>query len=257
MTTSSDFNNRKALLDILAEFIEVAIHCVLYNRNLYPHGVFEKRNKYNIPVQMCQHPDVNSYIGNIIESLTMLLAEGRVDKIAIVILKEDTGIPVEKFVIEVRELRDKWRDNDPHLLQTERALRSFLLKLNVSDALLKPPAKGTTWTIHVDTTEAIFEAVEVHLIEKDFPWIEAEEKQSHIDDVKLVPIRSTSTDAFKMQLYVEEGQALEASTVMDTSEGVIDTSYIPDDSCHLVDTTCRPFDASISLLNSPSTSQVT
>ena len=38
--------------DIFCEFLEVAVHCVLYNRGLYPAGVFEKRKKYNIPVQV-------------------------------------------------------------------------------------------------------------------------------------------------------------------------------------------------------------
>lgn len=59
---------------------------------------------------MCQHPEVRSYVNSIIESLAVLLSEGRVDKISVVILKEETGEPLEKFVIEVREIRDKWRE---------------------------------------------------------------------------------------------------------------------------------------------------
>ena len=38
--------------DIFCEFLEVAVHGILYNRGLYPAGVFEKRKKYNIPVQV-------------------------------------------------------------------------------------------------------------------------------------------------------------------------------------------------------------
>ncbi|KAK0060737.1 mitotic spindle assembly checkpoint protein MAD2B [Biomphalaria pfeifferi] len=251
-------NDRKVILDILVEFIEVSIHCILYNRNLYPQGVFEKRNKYNVPVQMCQHPEVRSYVNSIIESLALLLSEGRVDKISVVILKEETGEPLEKFVIEVREIRDKWRDKDPNLLQTERALRSFLLKLNVSDALLKPPTTGTTWTIHVDTTEAIFEAVELQLIEKDFAWIEAEEKQASIENATLVPLRSNTSDAFRMQLYVEERKAELSETLINSSDGIIDNSCLVDDTLsNMLDTTCKPMDASSSLLSSASTSQET
>ena len=44
-------------VDIVAEFIEVAIHCILYNRNLYPQGVFEKRKKYNVPVQVSENKE--------------------------------------------------------------------------------------------------------------------------------------------------------------------------------------------------------
>ena len=38
--------------DIFCEFLEVAVHGILYNRGLYPAGVFEKRKKYSIPVQV-------------------------------------------------------------------------------------------------------------------------------------------------------------------------------------------------------------
>ena len=38
--------------DIFCEFLEVAAHCILYNRALYPAGVFDKRKKYNVPVQV-------------------------------------------------------------------------------------------------------------------------------------------------------------------------------------------------------------
>lgn len=39
--------------DILCEFLEVAIHLILYVREVYPSGIFQKRKKYNVPVQVC------------------------------------------------------------------------------------------------------------------------------------------------------------------------------------------------------------
>jgi mitotic spindle assembly checkpoint protein MAD2B len=38
--------------NILCEFLEVAIHLILYMREIYPAGIFEKRKKYNVPVQV-------------------------------------------------------------------------------------------------------------------------------------------------------------------------------------------------------------
>ena len=38
--------------DIFAEFLEVSIHSILYNRHIYPQGVFERKKKYNVPVQV-------------------------------------------------------------------------------------------------------------------------------------------------------------------------------------------------------------
>lgn len=38
--------------DVLSEFLEVAIHLILYVREVYPTGIFQKRKKYNVPVQV-------------------------------------------------------------------------------------------------------------------------------------------------------------------------------------------------------------
>ncbi|KAG0715805.1 Mitotic spindle assembly checkpoint protein MAD2B [Chionoecetes opilio] len=37
--------------DIVLELLEVAINLILYTREIYPQAVFQRRKKYNIPVQ--------------------------------------------------------------------------------------------------------------------------------------------------------------------------------------------------------------
>ena len=39
---------------MLCEFLEVAFHLVLYVREVYPAVVFERRKKYNVPVQVSE-----------------------------------------------------------------------------------------------------------------------------------------------------------------------------------------------------------
>ncbi|KAK3741017.1 hypothetical protein RRG08_005707 [Elysia crispata] len=191
-------------VDILSEFVEVCIHCVLYSRGLYPQGVFEKRIKYNVPVQMCLHPGVCAYITNVVDSIKMLLSEGQVDKISVVILEENSTTPLERFVIELGSVKSNWTEKDPHLFQTEQALRGFLLKLSVTDALLHPASKDVTWTVHVHTQDSTLSAVDEQLVQKDFPWVEAEEKQQQMKNSRLVPIKSYNSDWLNMQLYAEE-----------------------------------------------------
>lgn len=41
-----------AVADVLCEFLEVAVHLILYVREVYPVGIFQKRKKYNVPVQV-------------------------------------------------------------------------------------------------------------------------------------------------------------------------------------------------------------
>lgn len=203
MASTSSNSEEKLSVDICVEFLEVAFHCVLYHRGLYPQGVFEKRLKYNVPVQMCLHPDVNGYITSIAQGLQLLFNAGKVDCVSLVVIEEG-GEPREKFVFEIGRLKDKWRSADPHLFNVEQALRGFLLKLNVTDALLQPAQPDLTWTIHAHTKDSTLASVEEKMIQMDFPWIEAEKKEQEMSNSRIVPVKSISTDIFDMQLYVEE-----------------------------------------------------
>lgn len=46
--------------DVLSEFLEVAVHLILYVREVYPVGIFQKRKKYNVPVQVSPGAWLNS-----------------------------------------------------------------------------------------------------------------------------------------------------------------------------------------------------
>lgn len=48
----TDVSSPPVVADILCEFLEVAIHLILYVREVYPSGIFQKRKKYNVPVQV-------------------------------------------------------------------------------------------------------------------------------------------------------------------------------------------------------------
>ena len=47
---------------VLCEFLEVAFHLVLYMREVYPAVVFERRKKYNVPVQVCDSANSSSIL---------------------------------------------------------------------------------------------------------------------------------------------------------------------------------------------------
>lgn len=49
------FSPFTVVADVLCEFLEVAVHLILYVREVYPVGIFQKRKKYNVPVQVSPH----------------------------------------------------------------------------------------------------------------------------------------------------------------------------------------------------------
>ncbi|XP_052283895.1 mitotic spindle assembly checkpoint protein MAD2B-like isoform X5 [Dreissena polymorpha] len=149
---TGEINKTAVGSDIFAEFLETSIHLILYNRLLYPPGVFERRKKYNVPVQMCLHPDVNGYISKVIGGVKDMVARGDVSMVTMVVLDQAQN-PLERFVFELGKPTENERD-DQYMFRLEDALRAFLLKLSVADSLLKPLPEDCSWAVHVHTRES-------------------------------------------------------------------------------------------------------
>ncbi|MGH0143722.1 UNVERIFIED_CONTAM: hypothetical protein FKN15_000787 [Acipenser sinensis] len=69
------FTCNNVVADILCEFLEVAIHLILYVREVYPSGIFQKRKKYSVPVQMSCHPELNQYIQDTLHCIKPLIVK--------------------------------------------------------------------------------------------------------------------------------------------------------------------------------------
>jgi mitotic spindle assembly checkpoint protein MAD2B len=89
--------------DILIDFLEVAVHNVLYIRNIYPESIFVRRKKYGVPVQMSTHPYLNEYISECLKTIKELLKKNEVRKVTVTFFDE-TQIPVERFVFDILDL---------------------------------------------------------------------------------------------------------------------------------------------------------
>ncbi|GAB1289235.1 Mitotic spindle assembly checkpoint protein MAD2B [Apodemus speciosus] len=235
--TRQDLNFGQVVADVLSEFLEVAVHLILYVREVYPVGIFQKRKKYNVPVQalrlkMSCHPELNQYIQDTLHCVKPLLEKPEaslgqiwndVEKVVVVILDKEHR-PVEKFVFEITQPPLLSINSDSLLSHVEQLLRAFILKISVCDAVLdhNPPAfgypfhpvggaaqpargeGGCTFTVLVHTREAATRNMEKIQVIKDFPWILADEQDVHMHDPRLIPLKTMTSDILKMQLYVEE-----------------------------------------------------
>jgi len=190
---------------VLCEFLEVAFHLILYVREVYPAVVFERRKKYNVPVQMCCHPDLNQYILDVLQTIKPLLEKNEVQRVTLVISNKEFS-PVERFVFEIGTLEDKSASpsDDSFLLHTEKSLRAFLLKINSCDALLRPVPPGCTFSILVYTKESSFFKLHDDRKVQEFPWVQADEENTLLKESIMIPLKSTTGGVLKMQLFVEE-----------------------------------------------------
>lgn len=51
------------------ESVEVAIHTILYVRQIYPADLFIRRKKYDTPVFQSRHPALNEYISHAVKAI--------------------------------------------------------------------------------------------------------------------------------------------------------------------------------------------
>ena len=202
--SSRDVDFRELGKGVLLEFLEVAIHTLLYTRQLYDARAFKQCKKYNVPVYMCNNPEVNEYVGNIVKSIKPLLDDRSLEYVAFVVLLEESLEPIERFVFDFALSNDGQGDADDFLIKLEQSLRSTLLKLATADSVLKAKPENCTWTVHAKTTDIAVEDMQSKACIEDFQWINVEVKEPLVENAQLIPIRTMDTHTMKMQLYVEE-----------------------------------------------------
>lgn len=83
--TSLSLDHSHILLTSFNSFLTVAIHNILYYRNIYPPETFLSTKAYNLPVHQNRHPKVCAWIRDAVDAVAVQLSTGHVSRIAIVI----------------------------------------------------------------------------------------------------------------------------------------------------------------------------
>lgn len=123
---TGDESSCQASCEIFLEFLEVAIHQILYVSKLYPKETFITRKKYNIPVHISGHPGLTQYIIDALASLKPLLTEDKVCSVAVLI--KNGEVPCQRFLFELSMLQTTVC-KDEEYIELHQNLRSFLLKI--------------------------------------------------------------------------------------------------------------------------------
>jgi mitotic spindle assembly checkpoint protein MAD2B len=170
--------------------------------------LFQRRRKYNVPVHICAHPELNKYIRRVVDDVKPMLEANQVDHIAIVI-KNKENIPVERFVFKTQ----KGTANDicsKRFSETlERDLRTLLLKLSGSDSLLSDNPPDSTFSVEVCTSDTAAASATVAMEQghQDFPWVvenELDMEECSEGSWNIVPLKSLSNHFIKVSLLAKE-----------------------------------------------------
>lgn len=178
----------------LIEMLEVAIHLILYVRDIYPETLFERRKWNGIAVQMSRHPELNLYIKDVVEAIQPLVIAGQVEQVVVVISDKD-GNPVNKFAFNIDPIAQDGYAQPPDDLCA--ALRALVLKISVLDSMLQPTPAGCTFAVMVTT--------------KDYPqelkqdWIKPPPKTvQNMAGTTVVPLKSVTLGCLHLDLNAFE-----------------------------------------------------
>ena len=101
--------------------VEVAIHSILYLRQIYPVDLFARRKKFDLPVWRSRHPELNEYISGAVKAVgeELILVgstvpevkpihiatalQGNVDKV-VVVIKDHNDVALERFIFAIKHM---------------------------------------------------------------------------------------------------------------------------------------------------------
>ncbi|PON74125.1 HORMA domain containing protein [Parasponia andersonii] len=186
---------------ILVEFLEVAITSIVFLKGVYPSGAFERRRYMNLVVHGARHPQLRDYIHTAVRGLLPFIEKGLVERVAVIFFNTDNN-PVERFMFKLmvnQSYGSKVEEAD-----LEFSLKSFLIKLSVSEPLTKVHSCDCRWEI-----TAYFRSLPEASTCKDAElWIPIDTKQWEQPPL-ITPIKSMSSEPVCVQLYLEHPSPIE------------------------------------------------
>ncbi|KAI1876844.1 uncharacterized protein JN550_000916 [Neoarthrinium moseri] len=226
------------LLVSFTHFLTVAIHNVLFYRNLYPATTFLTTRVYNLPVHQSRHPKVCSWIRDAVDAIKAQLVQGSVQRIAIVVHGPDAAV-LERWMIDVAafpaftgvkeprgnrrdeeddglgapEARDGNREGGINWTNVDEAFRGAVRRMAFAGEKMGPLPGGCSFTIAVELREDGEPPI-------GYPqhWIPTErnlqtqssqrpEAGEDVGGAKTTPLRSVEAGPLFFECWVEEGKA--------------------------------------------------
>ena len=92
----------QAVVSAYSDFLIVAIHTILYERNIYPQTSFIKARKYNYPVRQSRHPKLCKWIMDAVAAVEVEMLKVKMALISVMIVTlEILGEAVHQTVLSV------------------------------------------------------------------------------------------------------------------------------------------------------------
>jgi len=195
--------------------VEVAIHTILYVRQIYPADLFIRRKKYDTPVFQSRHPALNEYISGAVKAIGEELVLGNVDKV-VVVIKDKKQVALERFMFSIQNMiqvepfnKDTSVEDAMSSTLLGQYFRSFLVKLSMIESQVGQMYLGddVSFAIVLELKDDISPSVTHN---KDPPpWIPADAQHTTTgasEKAELHMIRAVNTGIINLSLAVQESE---------------------------------------------------
>lgn len=161
--------------DLFIEMLDVFIQSILYVRGVYPKGIFRKRKIFNTASYVVIHPDICSYLKNVLETARKLKATNSLRSAQLILFCEEEilfGTPkeeiLEKYTFHVATdggtAADTTDELRRYVLKFEDQVRTGLILLNSNTKELPAlMSDSSSFRVHLDTNDKAF----LELCERD------------------------------------------------------------------------------------------
>ncbi|KIE02759.1 REV7-like protein, partial [Metarhizium majus ARSEF 297] len=100
------------LLASFTNFLTVALHSILYHRQLYPPATFLTARAYNLPVHQSRHPGVCAWLRDAVAAVAAQVRAGSARHVALVIHAPASFDVVERWIFDLNLFPATWGDED-------------------------------------------------------------------------------------------------------------------------------------------------
>ncbi|CRG83754.1 hypothetical protein PISL3812_01110 [Talaromyces islandicus] len=104
LSASSENNlpdTQAAIAASFTNFLSVAMHQILFLRNVYPRATFLPVRAYNYPVRQSRHPKVCDYINDVAIAVESEILKGTITAVTVIISSVRTNQPMERYAFDL------------------------------------------------------------------------------------------------------------------------------------------------------------
>ncbi|KFG79754.1 REV7-like protein [Metarhizium anisopliae] len=225
------------LLASFTNFLTVALHSILYHRQLYPPATFLTARAYNLPVHQSRHPGVCAWLRDAVAAVAAQVRTGSARHVALVIHAPASFDVVERWIFDLHSFPATWGDDDAtHFNNASRhppapdapvnwtdvneALRGALSRISQVAQSRPHLPEGCTFTIGIELRDEALPPIQASHPPFSFHpqlWIPAQTEPQIPSATRLepgravrgtatAPIRSVQAGPLYFECWVEQGK---------------------------------------------------